>query len=99
CWKLALGWSEDDFKDPNVLEVWSFAGKDKLIEAGRIKLSDLKEDDFSPEPDGKPGISPKERKWLQVEKVQKNDNSPFIDKFGLAAEMKKWKFPLHFIDF
>src|SRR5690606_29672992 len=81
------------------LEVWSFAGKGKLIEEGRIKMIDLVEDDFSPEPDGKPGISAKERKWLQVEKVQNSDITPFFDREGLALEMQKWKYPLHFIDF
>src|SRR5690606_28568106 len=99
CWKAALGWSDKDFGDPNVLEVWDFRVKDKFIKEGRIKLVDLMEDDFSPETDGQPGISSKQRKWLQVEKVQKNDMTPFFDRDGLALEMTKWKFPLHFIDF
>jgi hypothetical protein len=99
CWKQDLGWADSDFDDPNVLEVWSYSRKDQMIAEGRIKIADLSVDDFSPETDGKPGISAKERKWLQVEKVQKNDSSPFIDVEGLKAEMDKWKFPLHFIDF
>src|SRR5690606_26093441 len=31
CWKAALGWSDKDFGDPNVLEVWDFRVKDKFI--------------------------------------------------------------------
>ncbi len=99
CWKAALGWDDADFEDPNVLEVWAYNRKDQLIGEGRVKIADLSIDDFSPDADGKPGISAKERKWLQVEKIQKNDSTPFIDIEGLKAEMDTWKFPLHFIDF
>ena len=99
CWKNALGWEDADFDEPNVLEIWSFSRKNQFIAGGKIKLKDLSEDDLEPDTDGKPGISAKERKWLQVEKVQKGDTTPFFDKEGIALEMKKWKFPLHFIDF
>lgn len=99
CWKEALGWDDSDFKEPNILEIWSFTGKQKLIEAERIKISDLSIDDFEPDTDGKPGISAKERKWLQVEKVLNNDSTPYLDAFGLKLEMDKWTYPLHFIDF
>jgi len=99
CWKQALDWMDSDFDAPNVLEVWSYSRKDQMIAEGRVKLADLSVDDFEPDTDGKLGISAKERRWLQVEKVQKDDSTPFIDTEGLKAEMDKWKFPLHFIDF
>jgi hypothetical protein len=99
CWKVELGWDDEDFNEPNVLEVWSYRGKDNLIEEGRVKMSDLIEDDFDPKSDKKPGISASERRWLQVEKVQNSDNSPYFDKDGIHSEMNKWTFPLHFIDF
>ncbi len=99
CWKETLSWDDADFEEPNVLEIWSFTGKQKLIEAERIKLSDLTIDDFEPDTDGKPGISAKERKWLQVEKVLNNDTTPYFDAYGLKLEMDKWTYPLHFIDF
>src|SRR5690606_17095062 len=84
---------------PNVLEVWSFSRKNQLIADGRIKLTDLTIEDFEPDTDGKPGISAKERKWLQVEKVQMNDTTPHFDAHGIKLEMDKWTYPLHFIDF
>lgn len=99
CWKTELGWGDKDFFDPNVLDVWSFGRKNDLLAEGRIKMTDLVEADFEPAPDNKPGISAKERKWLQVEKVQNNDKTPFFDREGIAIEMNQWKFPLHFIDF
>ncbi|EQC45203.1 PF11074 domain protein [Bacteriovorax sp. BSW11_IV] len=99
CWKDSLGWKDRDFEDPNVLEIWSFTGKDKLINDGRIKLSDLKIEDFEPITDGKPGVSASMRKWLQVEKVKNNDETPFFDAHGFKLEMDSWTYPLHFIDF
>ncbi|MCF8059964.1 MAG: DUF2779 domain-containing protein [Bacteriovoracaceae bacterium] len=99
CWKKALKWNDSDFKDPNVLEIWSFSRKNQLIADGKIKLTDLDVDDFEPDTDGKPGISAKERKWLQVEKVQNGDTTPYFDKEGMKLEMDKWTYPLHFIDF
>lgn len=99
CWGNALGWQESDFLEPNILEVWNSRRKDKWLEDGKVKLTDLCEADLSPKPDGEPGISPSERQWLQVEMVQKGQTDYFLDKHSLKMEMDLWKFPLHFIDF
>jgi len=99
CWKEQLGWEDGDFESQTVLDVWNFRKKDKLIEAGCIKIDDLDEDDISPKPDTKPGISASERQWLQVEKYKTRDNSVWLDREGLQNEMNSWTFPLHFIDF
>ncbi|MAZ50013.1 MAG: hypothetical protein CME65_15735 [Halobacteriovoraceae bacterium] len=99
CWKKANNWTDEDFNEPNVLEIWSFNEKNKMISEGKIKFSELTINDLQPAPDGKPGLSAKERKWLQVKKVQTDDKSPFLDTSNLKIEMDKWKYPLHFIDF
>ena len=62
-------------------------------------MSDTIIDDISPESDGKSGLSSKQRQWMQIDKVQRNDNSYWIDLDNLINEMKSWKYPLHFIDF
>lgn len=99
CWKASMGWNEEDFECPTVLDVWNFRKKTKLIEAGCIKMFDLTEEDVAPKPDKKPGISTSERQWLQVEKFQTGDNSIWLDREGLQSVMNSWVFPLHFIDF
>lgn len=99
CWQNALGWSDNDFLEPNVLEVWNSRRKDKWIDDGKIKIIDLSTEDVGPKPDGEPGLSPSERQWLQVEMVQKGQKEYFLDKYSLKMEMDLWKFPLHFIDF
>lgn len=99
CWAEQLGWHDSDFNEPTVLDVWNFRGKPKCIENGVIKMADLSVSDIKPKPDGKPGISQSERQWLQVEKVHDHDTSVWLDDEGLGTEMKKWEYPLHFIDF
>lgn len=99
CWKYELKWKDSDFEDPNVLEVWSSRKKEKWIQDGKIKITDLGEEDIAPDTDGSAGISAKERQWLQIEKVQTNDTTPYFDSYGLKIEMEKWTYPLHFIDF
>lgn len=99
CWSKALSWKESDFDEPNVLEVWNSRKKDQWIEEGKIKLIDLVESDVLAKPDKEPGLSPSQRQWLQIEKVQKNDLTPEFDKYGIKSEMNSWVYPLHFIDF
>lgn len=99
CWKKELKWKDKDFKDALIFDIWAFRGKEKLLENEKYKLIDVEEEDIAPAPDKKPGLSPKERQWMQVEKYQKNDNSIYFDKQGFAEEMSKWTYPLNFIDF
>jgi hypothetical protein len=65
----------------------------------RIKIAEVTRNDINPQSDGKSGLSNSERQWLQVEKAQKNEDSPWVDNEALRAEMNRWEFPLHFIDF
>ena len=97
CFKKQHNWSDDDFKQPNAMEVWNYQGKG-LIESNRLLMNELTEDDFNvyPIPDK---ISASERRWIQVEKSIKKDDTIYVEKDGLKTEMAKWKFPLHFIDF
>lgn len=99
CWSEALGWSDKDFESPTVLDIWNCRKKDQFIEEGRIKLDTISEGDINPKPDNKFGISASERQWLQIEKVQNDDQDIWFDKDSMSAEMAKWVFPLHFIDF
>lgn len=99
CWGDALGWSDADFADPSVLDIWFFKGKDALIAQGKIKMADVEEQDIKPKSDDKPGLSRSERQWLQVQKTVNDDSSTWLDAEGLRREMDKWVFPLHFIDF
>lgn len=100
CWTERLGWKPGDFLEQTVLDIWHFRGKDALIRAGRARMRDVLRADINPNPNpSRPGLSPSQRQWLQVEKAQSGDTRPWIDREGLAAAMGTWTFPLHFIDF
>ena len=97
CFKTQHQWTDDYWKQPNAFEVWNYQGKN-LIEENRLFLKDLTEDDFKVEP--KPGkISASERRWIQVEKRNSQDNSVYCLQSELKEEMDQWVYPLHFIDF
>jgi len=99
CWKEAHQWTDEDFTEHTVLDIWNFRKKDQYIKDGRIKLSQIFEDDISPKGDSKPGISSSERQWMQVQKAKNKDTSYWIDLKNLQQEMNSWVYPLHFIDF
>lgn len=99
CWKETLGWTDDDFKEQTIFDIWNYRRKDKRLNEGRIKISELTEDDISPKEDKGSGLSSSQRQWLQVQKAQCNDLTCWIDAVSLKSEIDKWVYPLHFIDF
>ncbi len=99
CWKEQLRWSDKDFDDSTVLDVSNFRKAKACIDNGLIKLTDITKDDINYEDSSSPQLSLKERQWLQIEKVQNQDVTAYFDSDSIKNEMKKWKYPLHFIDF
>ncbi|MDA9915488.1 DUF2779 domain-containing protein [Luminiphilus sp.] len=84
-----------------IFDLWDNRAKDKQLQAGAIRLTDLTEEDVkNPEPRlaGEP-LSRNQRQWLQIEKVRDKDAAPYIETLGLKTEMVNWQYPLHFIDF
>lgn len=99
CWREKLNWTDDDFLESNIIEIWAFRKKDQYIKEGRVKLSEIAKEDISPKADKKPGLSRSQRQWMQVQKVQCQDNAYWVDSENLRREMNSWIYPLHFIDF
>jgi len=99
CWTNALKWQASDFQEPCILELWNSRKKDSYIASGKTKLKDLVQDDIGFKPNSGLGLSNSERQWLQIEKVKNDDSTVYFDSVGMKAEMDKWVFPLHYIDF
>jgi hypothetical protein len=100
CWKNQLGWGDEMFNQPWILDIWDFRNKQKLIDSGIYLVRDINESyfgDIKPSTDGT--LSRTERQWLQVRKTVDGDNTPFIDVNGLRQELESFTYPLHFIDF
>jgi hypothetical protein len=100
CWTNAFDWKEEDFDEPNVLDIWMSQRKDRYIQAGKLKLSQLTEADFDIKPDKKKlGLSLSQRQWKQVEIAKAGNTDVHIDTEGLKREIEGFNYPLHFIDF
>ena len=99
CWKYALKWEDKDFETPSIFEIWNCRKKQNFMNEDKYFLSDLQEEDIGVKPSGDMGLSTTERQWLQIKKVKEKDSSIYFNKEGFQAEMRDWKYPLHFIDF
>ena len=98
CFNRVLGLDPTIFDKPTIFDLWNFRGKQKFIDEGIIRLSDLDEEDINIS-SATYGLSHSERQWLQVEKEKNNDDTEYLDHNGLKEEMDSWVYPLHFIDF
>ena len=106
CWREQAGLEEADFAEPLVIDLWKSNRRDNYLEQGIYFLRDIEPESLQPESrggagrvDAKTGLSGSERQRLQVEKARSGDPSPYFDAEGLKAEMDRWVYPLHFIDF
>lgn len=110
CWKEMANFTDDDFNEPLVKDLWgAYIKRNKFIENGDYFLRDLDENDFKAAKDT-PGLNHVERKLLQIAMATKNNamlrefaadinDGVYIDVDELREEMSKWKYPLHMIDF
>ena len=103
CWKEALGWTDADFDAGTVLDLYNAARKQRLIDQGVFKLSQVQKDDlgdFDEEP-GPGGLSIKQRQWMQVAGLPEEDRDQgyYLDTTLVRNAMSEWRFPYHFIDF
>jgi hypothetical protein len=104
CWKEANSWSDDDFTKPTLLDLWNYRGKQKLMDAGIMRLSEVTQEQLNYAP-GDDGLSNSARQWMQVQ-WSTNDVSQelkstgfFIDHEYMTKEIGRWRYPLNFIDF
>lgn len=98
CFSKQLGWKEEDFKKPNLFEIWNYRAGSKKFEEGKIHLDDLCQDDFNIKSEVG-HMSTSERQWIQVEKRLNQDGSIYVLKEELKEVVDGWNYPLHFIDF
>lgn len=100
CWKTSAGLKDADFKKDFIFDIWNYRKKEQLIVEGQYFMNQISEEDIGPKPNDKNGgLSISERQWLQIEKVQNKDTTPYINKSALKKTFASWTYPLHFIDF
>ena len=105
CWKESLNWTDKDFEDGSVLDLFKLTSKtkDKFINQGIYKLKQLARDDLSEfdELPNEKGLSILQRQWLQISGVPKEFDAGgfFFHESYYMNEKSKWKYPFHMIDF
>lgn len=103
CWSAVTGLPEDHLASGTVLDIWNFRGKQKLINQGVFKISQVQRDDLGDfdEAIGPEGLSTKQRQWFQIGGLPSEfkDRGYYLDERLILSESQGWKFPYHFIDF
>lgn len=105
CWKESLNWTDKDFQDRTVLDLFKLNSKtkDKFINQGIYKLKQLSRDDFTEfdELPNQNGLSVLQRQWFQVAGVPKEFDAGgfFFHEAYYLNEKSKWTYPFHMIDF
>lgn len=102
CWKEQMNFADNDFKKPNIFELWNFRNGPKLLDQGKFFMEEINEEDIGMKTNAN-GLSTQHRQWVQLEKTLELKSTGradfYLDKENLIEEMSNWKFPLHFIDF
>ena len=101
CWKQVLTWTDADFEEGTVLDLWNFRGKDKLLAKGVYRLQQVQADDLKVTEHAEGEMTNPQRQWMQVDglPVESKPRGYYLDDEGLAHAMRSWTYPLHFIDF
>jgi hypothetical protein len=100
CWSHFYNWTEEQYQQPKITEIWNFRRKQQLFNEGVIFIDDVLPEHIGGvqmKADGT--LSAKERQWMQVEKTQNNDDTFYFDADGFKDAIKNYTYPLHFIDF
>lgn len=102
CWHRAKCLSAEDFNTGVVLDVWNFRGKERLIQEGILKFSDIEKSDLgwqNEDDDLSHGLNGRQRQWMQVSKSIPDGKDFYLNKELIDAAASQWQYPLHFIDF
>lgn len=98
CWREAAGFTDADFAQGTVLDLWNFRGKQALIEQRVLRLADVPLDALG-DKGGADGLSRGQRQAMQVTDRWPGRPEFYLDAPLMRREMDSWVFPLHFIDF
>jgi len=100
CWKHWYNLTDEQLKKPMISCIWNFRKKRELLEENVLFIEDVQKEhigNIKPKKNG--ALSQAERQWLQVQKIQANDDTVYFDHDGMKTLMDSFVYPLHFIDF
>jgi hypothetical protein len=92
---MAKTFANFDPKEPTVMDIWNFRGANKLLKDGIYEMKDALKYLKQKKSDSKD----RDRQILQIKKTCFEQDGKEDVKLELFAEMSRWRFPLHFVDF
>ncbi len=98
CWQASLHLTDEQMKEPLVLDLWDGRSTAKWIGKGIYLLKDLSMDDIGYKTDKK-GLSRTQRQWMQISAEGLNGTDYVFDANLVREAMSGWKYPLNMIDF
>lgn len=90
CWAVS-GLPDAKLDSGTVVEIWQYRKKEELLQQGIYHQTQVKPEIFTG------SFGPRQQQ--QVTCVQKNITTPLVDLAGLATDLSRLEYPLHFIDF
>ncbi|WP_372906329.1 DUF2779 domain-containing protein [Rhodohalobacter sp.] len=104
CWKIALGWDDDDFQEPHIFDLWNGRSfYSNMVEKGIYHLKDVRRENLPANPDGitskLDAWDSKERQTVQIQIETGGISEDEVILNPLYEEMSRWQYPLHFLDF
>jgi len=109
CLKQAWRVNDEELKQANIFELWkgqmggtsSVTKINNCISAGKYWLKQIERQDIASKEDkpAEKGLSPTDRRELQISYAIDPKKEPKPDSGGLKAEFESFVYPLHFIDF
>jgi hypothetical protein len=96
-----LDWTDADFEDGTVLDLWNSRSKDKLLAKGVYRLSQVQAEDLKVSEHAEGEMTNTQRQWMQVDGLRPESKRLryYLDGECLPHVMRGWNYPLHFIDF
>ena len=98
CMETRSGQAVDRPREESIFGFYDTSPTEKYLAAGRLWMSELKEDDLEVKP-GNGAISRSERQSLQWLEVKHGNTALEVLTETVAEARSEWRFPLHFIDF
>jgi hypothetical protein len=103
CWKETNNWIDKDFEKGTVLDLWFCQRKEKFIDQGLLKLSQITPEDLTSDSEDSmiDGLSRSQRQVLQLGNIPEEFDCGgfFFNTTLFKNEMSKWTYPYHMIDF
>lgn len=99
CFSKQLSWTDREFERPMLFDVRNFRSGRKLFEEENIHFMDELTPDMLGVKPAEGRFSDGERRWMQVYKTTRGDDTLEFDADGWREAESRWEYPLHFLDF